>query len=324
MPYTRRAALSMLAAISLASLPAHGQSKWSSQPIRLVVNYPAGGAPDIFTRTVGEQLGKLLGTTVVIDNKPGASGILGVQAVAGAAANGHTLAYVSSGQVTFDAMNPNFDLLKLLKPVVRLSTAPFVVLVASDSPYRTLDDLLRAGQANPGKLTYGTAGRGSPAHMAEAYLEDAVKNFQALHVPYKGAVESINAILGHQIDFTIGVLGPALSQITAGKVRALAVTTSKRIPELPNVPTITEVIKAPYPFQSWGGFMAPAATPDNVVAELANVLTKAAQSAPVTTYLANSGGALDLSTSPAAFGESLKAELAAEKRIVKKLKLDVN
>lgn len=187
MPHlTRRSALATLAATPWLGRSALAQPDWPSRTIRIVVPYPAGGAPDVATRVLAEQLGPLLKTSVIVEAKPGASGLIGMRTVTGSAADGHTLAYVSTGQVTLSATHPKFDLLKEFKPVIRVTSSPFVVLVAAHSPYKTLPELIAAVQAGHGKLSYGTAGPGSPSHMAVAYLEQTQPGFQALHVPYKG------------------------------------------------------------------------------------------------------------------------------------------
>lgn len=319
-PFTRRTALGALVAAPWISRTALAQTGWPSRPIRIVVPYPAGGTPDAVARVLAEKLGPALKTSVIVEAKPGASGLIGMNAVTSSPPDGYTVASVSSGQVTLSAMNPKFDLLKVLKPVVRVSSSPFGVLVNAKSPYKTMQELVAAVRAQPGKLSYGTAGAGSPSHMAVAYLEDAMKDFQALHVPYKGAVESINAILGGQIDFTVGVLGVAIPQVKAGKMRILAVTSAKRMALLPDVPTVAEALGINYDFDSWGGYMVPAATPDDVVKRLAAGFVQAANTETFKTYLQGIGGQLNL-LSAAEFGKELVSALATERRIVQRLGL---
>jgi len=318
---TRRHFLGVLAIAPFTPDSAWAQSDWPSRTIRIVVPYPAGGTPDVATRVLAEQLGPILKTSVIVEAKPGASGLIGMRAVTASPADGHTIGYVSSGQVTLTAMNPKFDLMKELKPVARVTGSPFVVLVAANSPYRALTDLIKSVKANPGKLAYGTAGSGSPAHMAVAYMEDGIKDFKALHVPFKGAVESINAILAGQIDFTIGVLGAAIPHIKAGRLRALAVTPAKRVALLPEVPTIAEAAQIDYEFQSWGGFVAPAGTSDAIIERMSKAIVQAANSDSFAKYLASVGGELDVIAVPAEFGRRLQSSIATEKRIVEKLGL---
>jgi tripartite-type tricarboxylate transporter receptor subunit TctC len=316
---TRRRTLGALAGLSAAGMPLWAQAAWPTKPLRFVVPYPAGGWPDAFTRQIGEDMAQQLGVSVLIDNKPGASGLLGMRAVSQGGPDQHAFAFVSSGQVTLTVLNPKFDLLKELKPVALLNTSPFVALVNSESPIKTMAELIAAVQAQPGKLSFGSAGQGSPAHMAVGHLQESTKNFQALHVPFKGAVESINAILGNQIDFTISVLGAAMRYIKAGKLRALGVTTAKRVAALPDVPTIAEGGGGNYVYQSWGGFMMHADTPDAVVARAVAALGTSMQSESMKKLLANTGSQADISESPAAFAAQLRREIAAERVVVKRL-----
>ncbi|MFM1856076.1 MAG: hypothetical protein RLZ83_1385 [Pseudomonadota bacterium] len=316
----RRQALAWTTAtLSLSGLVAPSLAADSLRDLRIIVPYPAGGAPDSLARVLATEVANALGIKVLVENRPGASGLLGARAVAQAPADGTTLLYASSGHVTLSAINPKFDLLGELRPVVRLSASPFVAVVSAQSPYKTMAELVAAAQAQPGKLSYGTAGQGSPAHMAVEFLQEATGNFKGLHVPFKGAVESINAILGGQIDFTIGVLGAAVPQIRAGKLRALAVTTRNRVEQLPQVPTIGEATRSNYQYQSWGGLMTHPQTPDAVVSRIEQAFKQAMQAAPVLDYMKRAGGQAWLSDSPAAFGDQLKRDLKTEEQIVRRL-----
>lgn len=316
----RRQTLSGLVAASFLPVWAWAQSAWPSRPIKIVVPYPAGGTPDSFTRVLAEQLvAQWPASSTVIENRPGASGLLGARAVSQAVADQHSLVYVSSGHVTLAAMNPRFALLKELKPVIRLSASPFAVLVAADSPHKNMSDLIKYVQTNPGKINCGTAGPGSPSHFAVEYLEESSKKFKTTLVPFKGAVESINAILGGQIDMTIAVLGAAIQLIQSGKLRVLAVTTPRRIPLLPNVPTVAESGGGDYAYVAWGGFMMHVDTPVDVVRRFYSALHTAMQSESVKKYSAATGSMLDLSESPEAFGEQLAKDIAREQIIVKRL-----
>lgn len=296
-----------------------------SRPIKIVVPYPAGGAPDGFSRAVAESLSaQFPGTSVVVDNKPGASGLLGVRAVSQALVDQHTLAYVASGHVTLAAMNPRYQMLKELRPVARMTAAPFVVLVSSQSPYKSLSDLIRFAQANPGKLNCGTAGPGSAAHLAVEYLEESTKDFKTTLVPFKGAVESIQAIVGGQIDMTIAVLGAALPLIRGGKLRALAVTTPKRVGVLPDVPTVAEAGGGDYAFIAWGGFMMHPDTATDIVGRMNQALNNAMQSEVVQRYITATGGLSDVSASPEAFGMQIARDIVREQAIVKRLGMSID
>lgn len=296
---------------------------WPTRPLKLIVPYPAGGAPDASCRSIAEAMGRNIGQSIVIDNKPGGSGLIGVRAMTAQTYDGgHTLCYVTSGHVTLNAMSPQFDLLKETRLVTMTSSSPLVFVVHADSPYKTLQDVVQAMRASPGKLTYGSAGAGSAAHMAAVYLEDALPGVRAQHVPYKGAIESANAILGKQIDFTIGVLGALLIHIKSGKLRALGVSTSQRLPMLPNLPTIAEQGVPGYSISPWGGIAMHRDTPDAVLKKVHSAVTQALASESVKQTALNMGGIVAASESPAAFTAETLRELDRERQTVKRLGLD--
>lgn len=319
--FHRRTALGCLAVSVLAPNMARAQSPWPNKPIRLIVPYPAGGSPDSMSRVVGDQLGRILGTSVVVENRPGGSAIVGFRAMTAQPADQHTLVYASSGHVTVSAISPQFDLLRESRLITRMTNSPFVLVVHSDSPYQNLQDLLKAIAAQPGKISYGSAGQGSPAHMAVEYLAESIAGFNANHIPFKGAVESANAILGKQIDFTIGVLGALITQVQAGKLRALGVTTSTRIAGLPQIPTIAEAGVPAYQYSAWGGLAMHKDTTDAVVLRMHQAITEACNTEAVRSHVQRNAGLLDLSDSPKNFTAAVEKEVAAERRIVKRLGL---
>ena len=202
-----------------------------------------------------------------------------------------------------------------------MSNSPYVCVVNAKSPYKTMADLLAAAKANPGKLTYGSAGVGSPAHMAVEYLEEKLPAFKALHIPYKGAVESVNAILGGQIDFSIMVLGTAVPHLKGGQLRALAVTTNKSVQPIPEVPTIGDTVAPGYLFGAWGGFAMPTGTPDDVIARMHKALMTVSTSAALIEETKRTGAIISMSESPKEFAEQIARDVAIEAVIVKKLAL---
>jgi tripartite-type tricarboxylate transporter receptor subunit TctC len=319
---SRRQVLACAAALGLPAMAPRALAAADGvRDLRVIVPYPAGGSPDSLTRLLTAEVARELGVNVLVENRPGASGLLGARAVSQGPADGATLVYATSGHVTLSAINAKFDLLRELRPVIRLSASPFVAVVSAQSPFKSMAELVSAVQAQPGKLSYGTAGQGSPAHMAVEFVHEATGNFRGLHVPFKGAVESINAILGGQIDFTIGVLGAAVPHIKAGRLRALAVTTAQRVPQLPQVPTIGEATRSNYQYVAWGGLMMHPQTPDAMVARLEQAFRRALQAQPVLDYMGRTGGSAWPSASPAAFGEQLQRDLKAEAEIVTRLNI---
>lgn len=304
--------------------PAQAQEPaWPTRSLRLIVPYPAGGAPDTSSRSIAEALGRNLGQSVVVENKPGGAGLIGVRSMTAQPYDGgHTLCYVGSGHVTLTAMSPQFDLLKETRLVSMVTRSPFVLVVHPSSPYKALQDLVGAMRAAPGKISYGTAGNGSPAHMATVFLEEALQGVVGLHVPYKGAVESANAILGQQIDFTVSVMGAMLPHIRAGRLRALGVTTAQRLGLLPNVPTIAEQGVPGYQYSPWGGIAMHRDTPDAVVNKVHAVLSQALTAESVRQTVQAMGTLLMSSSSPASFAQESAQEIERERQTVKRIGLD--
>jgi tripartite-type tricarboxylate transporter receptor subunit TctC len=268
---SRRTLLQHLLAAPLAApLWSHGQTAWPERDLRIVVPAPAGGILDNYARPLAEQLRVLVGRPVIVENKAGAGGLIGTKAVAQAPADGYTIGYIHAGLVTVQAMGAKLDLLKELRMLARMSHAPYALAVRTEAPYKTAAELIAAAKAAPGKLTYGSGGVGSPAHLATEMLEER-SGIQTLHVPFKGAVESVAAIIAGQIDFTIGPLGALVGQVQAGRLRLLAMTTQKRVDILPQVPTFSEGAAPGFVFEAWGGFAVAAATPEPIVERLTQV-----------------------------------------------------
>lgn len=318
---TRRHLMAGLAIASALPRSLWAQTAWPVRPVKVVVPYPAGGSPDLFARVVAKELSSIYGQTFTVDNKPGASALIGARAVSQNPTDIHAIAYITSGHVTLQAMDPSFNLLTEFKLISRMSNSPYVCVVNSKSPYKTMAELAAAAKANPGKLTYGSAGIGSPAHMAVEYLEEKLPAFKALHIPYKGAVESANAILGGQIDFGIMVLGTAVPHIKGGNLRALAVTTSKPVQPIPEIPTISDTVAPGYMFGAWGGFAMPTGTPNDVIARFFKALSTVSASTALNEETKRTGSIIGMSESPKEFADQVARDVATEMVIVKKIGL---
>ena len=314
--YCRRRALGLLAA--LPCVPAFAQATWPERDLRIVAPVPAGGAVDLLLRALAEQMRLSLGKPVIVDNRPGAGGLLGVKVASQAPADGYTLAYIHSGLVTVQAMNPKLDLLKEFRMVARLTHGPFGLAVRADSPYKTAQELFAAVMAQPGKLTFGSGGVGSPAHLAVEHLEERLPGFKALHVPYKAAIETVNAIVAGQVDFTISVLGTLTPLVQSGKLRLLAVTGRQRLSLLPDVPTLTEAAVPGFVFEPWGALAVPTGTPDAVVARVFQVLPAALASTPVKEVVTRGGSVAELIDGKT-FAAQLAKDIVAEQALVKRL-----
>ena len=261
---------------------AWGQA-WPNKPLRLIVTFPPGGTSDIAARLVGERLGARLGQSVVVDNRPGVAGILGTEAVAKAAPDGYTLLLTSTAPIAFAPSTGKplpYDPAKDLSHVAILGTIPLALIVPVDSPAKSVADVVRAARDKPGTLNFSSSGNATPSHlMLERFKLSA--RVQITHVPYKGSAPALNDIMAGRIDGTIDSMPALLTQIKAGKVRALAVSGRERAPPLPEVPTLAEAGFPDLVVNTWFGIAVPAATPPDIVQRLNQELLLAVQSPEV-------------------------------------------
>lgn len=270
----RLLALALLLAISFFAKAAD----WPSQSVRIVLPYPPGGASDVTARLLGAKLSQAWNQPVVVENRPGANGIIANQAVAKAVPDGHTILMANLGP---NGINPAvysklpYDTLKDFEPVVLTTIVPLVVVTAADSPFQTLVQLVAAAKQKPKTLSFGSAGNGSGSHLGGELLFSAV-GAPVLHVPYRGDGPAITDVLGGQIALALPTALAATQQVKGGRLRALAVTSSKRLSSLPDVPTVAEALGLQgFEAVSWGGFMVPAGTPKDVIAKINSETNKA-------------------------------------------------
>jgi tripartite-type tricarboxylate transporter receptor subunit TctC len=268
-----------------------GHDAWSqaARTIKIVVPFPAGGSADILARLLGEQIGKTQGPTVVIENRPGGGASIAYEAVARAAPDGNTLVINGNSLV----INPNlrkvnYDPLTSFEPVCYLLSSPQVIVVNSASPYRTLGDLIAAARAKPGTLSMAGVGPGATQHIG-IELFKRVARADLIYVPYSGGAPAINALLGEHVTSVLQNYSEVVEQVKAGKLRALAVTTTKRIEPLPDVPTVAELGFKDYDVEVWFGVVAPAKTPKEAVTQLSGWFTAAMQAPDVKPKLLNLG-----------------------------------
>jgi tripartite-type tricarboxylate transporter receptor subunit TctC len=289
---------------------------YPAKPIKLIVPFPPGGGTDISARTLANKLSESAKWTIVVENKPGAGGNLGVEQAVRSHADGYTLVI---GQTSNLAINPSlyaklpYDPLKDLSPVALIVSAPVVLVVSADSPYRSLADLLAAAKSAP--VTYASPGNGTVSHLAGELLQRA-SGAKLTHVPYKGAAQAMTDTLGGQVQSFMSSVPSALSHIKSGRLRALAVTSAQRSPELPSVPTVAESGYPGFEASTWYGLLAPAGTPAGVIARLNAEVNRALASPEVRGRLASEGGET-LGGSPAQFAAFLAAEHAKWGRVVR-------
>lgn len=253
----------------LASSVAMAQD-WPSRPVRFVVTFPPGGTSDIVARLISERLAARLGQPVVVENRPGVAGILGVDVAAKAAPDGHTMVLTSIAPIAFAPATPRrmeYDPLKDLAHVAIVAATPLVFLVSNESAAKSVAEVIAAAKAAPGKLNFSSSGNASPSHvMLERFK--ASTGVQVTHVPYKGSAPALTDIMANRIDGTIDTMPAVVSQVRAGKVRALAVTGPRRVPQLPDTPTLAESGHPDLVATSWFGIALPAATPAAIAQRL--------------------------------------------------------
>ncbi|MDR6534629.1 tripartite tricarboxylate transporter substrate binding protein [Variovorax soli] len=316
---TRAAISAFLAAGALlaAADGAHAQQDFPSRPIKWIVPYLAGTSPDITVRITGDAMSKILGQPIVVENRGGVAGNLGAQLAAKAPADGYTWVYSSSPMATNMRMyrHPGFDVMKDFVHVGRIMQSDSVIVVHPDAGIATVKDLVERLRKNPGKLAYASGGVGSPSHMGAELLLAATKT-KALHVPYKGASESTNAVAGKQVDFAIALVGPSLPHIQGGKLKPLAVLSSKRNARLDKVPTLAEAGVPGIALVSFGGLAVPKGTPAPVVNKVRDALTQALAMPDVRERLEATGASVVPST-PEEFAQSLQAEIALTEKLMK-------
>jgi tripartite-type tricarboxylate transporter receptor subunit TctC len=265
MHFTRRAALALAAAPFLAS-NVFAQA-WPAKPIRVVVPFPAGGGTDILTR---EITAKMPGYTFVIENRPGAGGNLGVDAAAKASADGYTLVM---GQTSNLAINPTlyahlpYDPVKDLTPIGLVASSPLLIVASANSPFHTLADVVKEAKAHPGSINFASSGNGTVAHLATVELQKQA-GIKLTHVPYKGASQGATDVISGAVQLYVSSVPTLIGHIRSGKMRALAVTSAKRVGDLPNVPTVAESGYKGFEAVTWFGILGPAKLPRDMVAKL--------------------------------------------------------
>ncbi|GAA4408022.1 MFS transporter [Advenella faeciporci] len=299
-------------------------AEWPEQNITIIVPAAPGGTTDIATRIISEKMGKELGKTVVVENKAGAAGIIGTQALVRAKPDGYTLIM---GNIGPNAINYSlYDSLPYKKedfaPITLVISVPNVLVVNAETPVKTVAELIKYVSENKQHQTFGSSGKGQSPHMsAEMFLQRA--NLNAEHIPYKGAGPAVSALLGNQYTFMIDNLPSSLPSIQSGKFKALAVTSDTRVAELPNVPTMKEAGIDNMVVTAWFGLLAPAGTPDEVVNKLHKAAKAALESEDVKTRFAGMGGQAGGNT-PAEFAKYIEDQQALWADTVKaaNLKMD--
>jgi tripartite-type tricarboxylate transporter receptor subunit TctC len=297
------AAATMFAASGIAS----AQSPFPSKPVHIFVPYSAGGAVDVLARTLGEAVSRQWGQSVVVENRPGAGGVVASQALVASPPDGYTLIVVASGHSTnpFLYSKLPYDTFKDFTPISLLASSPNILLVRADSPLKTVGDVIAQAKSKPASLSFGHAGNGTSTHLAGELLKNLAK-IDIGAISYKGGLPAINDLLGGQIPMSFNNGPESVGQLEAGTVRALAVTTASRAPFLPNVPSMAETVPG-YDTEVWWGLLGPAGMPPELVAKLSHDFVAALNTDSVKQRLTKLG-ASPIGSSPQQFDAKIRAD----------------
>jgi len=293
----------MLASVAIAS----AQSAFPAKPVHIFVPYAAGGGVDILARTLGDVVSRQWSQSVVVENRPGAGGVVASQALVASPPDGYTLIVVASGHATNAFLYPKipYDTFKDFTPISLLASSPNILLVRADSPFKSLGDMLAQARSKPGSLSFAHAGTGTSTHLAGELLKNLAK-VDLNTIPYKGGAPAINDLIGGQIPMSFNNGPESVGQLEAGTLRALAVTTASRASFLPNVPSMAETVPG-YDTEVWWGLLGPANMQAELLAKLSHDFVAALNTEPVKERLAKLGAA-PIGSSPAQFDAKIRAD----------------
>lgn len=315
---TRRAAIGAIAlAAATLSLGAAAQA-YPTKPITIVVPFSAGGTTDILARLVGQYLTTELGQPVVVDNKAGAGGNIGGALAAKAPADGYTLFMGTVGTHAINAAlykKMPFDHVKDFAPLSRVANVPNLLVAHPSQPFKTVPEMIAYAKANPGKINFGSPGNGASPHLSGELFKSMAK-VDLTHIPYKGSAPAVSDLLGNQIAIMFDNMPSVIPHVRSGKLRAIAISTAKRSPELPDVPTIAEAGVPGYEAVSWFGLFAPAATPKPVLDKLSAALSKVLANPEVQKKISAQGGET-VNETPAQFAAFIRSETTKWGKVVK-------
>ncbi|HYC37071.1 MAG TPA: tripartite tricarboxylate transporter substrate binding protein [Usitatibacter sp.] len=312
------AVAAMVAGTCLASA-AFAQA-WPSKPIKFIVPFAAGGVTDVVVRAISPKLTEALGQPIVVENKGGAGGTLGTSQGAKAAPDGYTFIVPAASHTTTPSLYTklDFDPVKDFAPVTQIVAVPYLLVVPASSPIKTFDEFVATAKANPGKLTFGSAGNGSSNHLAGELLAGLI-GAPLLHVPYKGSAPALIDVLGGQLTFMFDTINTSTQHIKAGRLRALGVGTVKRSKLMPDVAPIADKLPG-FEAATWIGLLAPAGTPKEIVNRMQQEVAKALNSPDVQEKLSASG-AEPVGSTPEQFGAYVASEIQKWERVVKQAKV---
>lgn len=311
------------ASLALVAVSAAAQS-WPTQPIRIIVGYPAGGASDVAARLVGQKMSERLGQPVVIDNRPGAAGNIGADAVAKSSPDGYTLLLGTISLSVNPSLYPKmtYDPVKDLSAISMISSTPFLLVTNPKAPYATAKALLDAARAEKGRIDYATAGNGSGSHLFTELLSSTA-GVKFNHVPYRGAAPAMNDVLGNTVPVAFDNIITTLPLVKAGKLRALAVSTKERSKVAPDIPTLAESGVAGFDATAWFGLFAPTGTPREIIQRLNREVAEAVKD-PIVSEKLLQLGAEPVSTTPEQFDAFFRGEVGKWGKVVRQSRITLD
>jgi tripartite-type tricarboxylate transporter receptor subunit TctC len=309
-------ALIMVGILLAVSLPAAFAQDYPTKPIHIIVSYAPGGGTDVIARVLARKLNESLGQPVIVENRPGAGGNIGTEAVAKAAADGYTLSLVPSSHAVAPLFYPKlpFDIFKDFTFITLVASGPNIVVANPAVPVISVGELIALAKRQPGELTFASAGVGSSTHLAGEYF-NSVAGIKALHVPYKGSSQAETDLISGRVSYMVDSIPSALPKVQAGQIRALATTGKRRFAGLPNIPTVLES-GLPYESISWWGVIGPANLPQAIVDKLASEITRIMRLDDVKEFIASQGAEVTTS-SPQEFADLVNKDNTLYAKIIK-------
>jgi tripartite-type tricarboxylate transporter receptor subunit TctC len=331
MSVNRRHFSTGLAALGASLAWPHGQAlaqasghAWPAKPIRIIVPYPPGGFTDVTARLIAQKLQERFGQPVIVDNKPGANSLIGVDALAKAPADGYTFAVVIAAYAANTSLYPKlpYDPAKDIAAVSLIGLSPLVAAVSNDAPFKSAAELIAYARANPGKVSFGSSGNGSAAHLSTELLKSLTGSYM-VHIPYRGAAAALTDLMGGQIhlffDAASGLINPGKS----GRVRLIGVASDKRLPALPNVPTFIEQGVKGFTGSTWAGLLAPAGTPADLIKKVADEVAAIVRTDDIRLKL-EAMGTVPVGSTPAEFSSFIASETAKWGQVIRTAKVQID
>jgi tripartite-type tricarboxylate transporter receptor subunit TctC len=331
MSVNRRHFSTRLAALGASLAWPHGQaqaqasgSAWPAKPIRIIVPYPPGGFTDVTARLIAQKLQERLGQTFIVDNKPGANSLIGVDAMAKAPADGYTFAVVIAAYAANTSLYPKlpYDPAKDIAAVSLIGLSPLVAAVSNDAPFKSAAELLAYARANPGKVSFGSSGNGSAAHLSTELLKSLTGSYM-VHIPYRGAAAALTDLMGGQIHLFLDAASGLINPGKSGRVRLIGVASDKRLPALPDVPTFIEQGVKGFTGSTWAGLLAPAGTPADIIKRVADEVAAIVRTDDMRLKL-EAMGTVPVGSTAAEFTSFIASETAKWGQVIRTAKVQID